>query len=309
MKIRKKNRSSSKLRKKRKDGSSRKKSSSSPRKSRKKSSSKKSSSSSPKTINIFLKFSEIIYVSINLEMTLKELIELVLEKFPILQKIDIFRIYFTSSHKNLYFSETNQNVILNSFNYFYDNYIYDIKILHEEKKETDNNFKVLENLFSSLTERACKVIVSLFSSNITDVADKNLIQQFQYQHIDNDKCIFYVLIDENFGNKRHEYSEFYDLINTEELVITNEEIDSSLDLSIIRKFKLVKPYIINDKDQEYNKIFKMEVEPKIKNSRIIIFYVLNLHITDEIMNFIKKYDYKFEIYSFSGHKYFDSVHE
>jgi hypothetical protein len=303
MKIRKKNNRSSlrikKSRKKRKDGSSRKR--------KKSSSSKKSPSSSSKTINIFLKFNVTIYVSINPNMTLKELIEIVLDKFPILQKIDLFRIYFISSHKNLYFSETNQNDSLKSFNYFYNDFSYDIKIHHKEKKETENNFTILQELFSFLEERnaTCKVIVSLFSSNITDSVYKNLIQQFQYRHIDNDKCIFYVLIDENFGNKRHEYHEFYDLINTEELEITSNEIDSSLDLSIIRKFKLKKPYIIDNKYSEYNKLFEIEVVPKIINSKIIIFYVLNLHITDEIMNFIKEYDNEFEIYSFSGYKMFE----
>lgn len=260
--------------------------------------------SNDETINIFFKFNETIYISINLNMTFKELIELLLEKFPFLQRIDdIFRIYFTFSHKKLYFLETNQNDILKSFNYFYNDFHYEIKLHQMQKIETDNSFTVLKELFLSLSKYRCRVIVSLFSSNITNSADKNLIQQFQYQHINNEICIFYVLIDENFGGVKHEYyDEFYDLINTEELVITNEEIDSSLDLSIIRKFKLVKPYIINDKDQEYNRIFKMEVEPKIEKTRIIIHYVLKLHITDAIMKFIKEYDGIFDIYSFSGHK-------
>ena len=291
--------------------SPRKSSSKSPRKpSPRKSSPRKSSSKSPrspKTINIFLKLDDkIISITIDKNISLKELIEIVLEKFPFLQKIDdIFRIYF-SSHKNLYFSETNQNDSLKSFNYFYDNSNYNIMIQHhKEKKETENNFMILKELFSFLEDRngTCKVIVSLFSSNITDSVEKNLIQQFQYKYIDNDKCIFYVLIDTDFGNKRND--EFYNLINVEKLEITSNEIGSSLDLSIIRKFKLIKPYIIGDKESEYYKLFKTKVEPKIKNSKIIIYYVLRLYITDEIMKFIKEYNNEFEIYSFSGHTMFE----
>ena len=304
--------SSSKSPRKSSSKSPRKSSLKSPRKSTskspRKSSSKSPRKSSPEIINIFLKFDKTICITIDVNMSLKNFIEILMDKFPILKKIDIYRIYLLNGSKILYFSEVNQNNSLKSFNYFNDKLTYYIMLRPEKEAETENNFMILQKLFSVLRNitSSCRVIVSLFASNTTDIFEKNLIQQFQYQKIRNDnKCIFYVLIDKDFQNTRKH--EFYDLINARELKISSNEInDSNLDLSIIKKYKLNKPYIndFNEKYEKYYELFKKEVEPKIKNSNVI-HYVLKLNITDEIMNFIKEYDDIFEIYSFSGHKYFE----
>ena len=252
-------------------------------------------------LNIFLKLEDTVLVSININMLFKDFITvIILKKFPILTRIDVNRICIISN-TILYLSRTHFETKLKDLNYFFDNNTYRIKVTSLIPPIQEKSFIILRELFEYLkkfvTYEHVQVIVSLFSSNTTEDPDKNLLQQFQYNHIKQKKIIFYILIDLTFFGKN---IEFYNLIHNKELKINELKIE--LDSSIIKKFTLEKPYIMFENNPKYVQLFKKYVEPKINKSNVI-YYVLNLNLTQEVRAYIKSFNKIFNIYLFGSQEF------
>jgi len=255
-------------------------------------------------INIFLKLEKTISVNIDNNMILKDFInEIIFENFPMLKKINIDRIYIISK-SILDLSPIHFETKLKDLDYFFEGFTYTIKVRIEKPPVLEKPFIILQELFEYLKKFAVyehvQVIVSLFSSNTTEDVDKNLIQQFQYTHIQpGKKVIFYILIDITFFGKN---IEFYNLIQNKELKIN--ELKTDIDSSIIKKFTLEKPYIRFDIPRyvKYYELFETYVEPKINKSNVT-YYILNVNLTPEVREYISSYNKIFNIYLFGGQEF------
>jgi hypothetical protein len=255
-------------------------------------------------INIFLKLEKTVSVNVDTNMLFKDFInEIIFKNFPMLAKIAVDRIYIVSK-SILDLSPVYFETKLKDLDYFFNNNTYTIKVRVEKPKVLEKPFIVLQELFEYLKKfvgyEHVQVIVSLFSSNTTYVADKNLMQQFQYTHIQpGKKIIFYILIDITFFGKN---VEFYNLIQNKELKVS--ELKTDIDSSIIKKFTLEKPYIRFDNPRyvTYYELFETYVEPKINNSNVT-YYVLNVNLTPEVREYISSYNKIFNIYLFGGQEF------